>query len=751
MQIRKSQKMLRAQVLVLVYGSFIIMYIFAVSAASASVEDIDENYMKQLLGNLNMSVDPCEDFYAFACGNWAQHYDDDAYVDVPGYMDYEVNKQLLSALLADRATNISGIAQQAWHYYGSCVNLNAPVLNGFLRYVQQALHFEWPILRAEWQRPWQNVTHFDWLRIVGGLRAYGLNGIFITQEVNVRLVNATHYLLVLHAQQLPTVAPPSLVLRQKAVEDIFINFGLTALAARNVSARVIALDKSLNDALSTLTLLPSGTSNVSEANVTRANFTSLEMNVNDLVQLVPEIDWRRYLQHTLGREVDLEQQLLHTFSYDLPYFRKLPALLAAHSNETIAYYIMLKFMYQLSGDLPTEMSDVQKSTHCMRLLRGYMPLAANYLYEQHYYKHRRVASDAALHRIFNKLRGNFAQLVDANALQLNATERAYILAELDGMQLRIGNVPHGATNLTTQVEEYYAGIDMNPSDFYGNHLQLIHSSVRRMQSKLLNLPRTANTIQQQIYEYNFETSSSSSPIKIFENVVLVPYGYLQLPLFDHRLDDLFQYSLFGLILAHEIMHAYDLFHIIYDQHGNFNPLGLDVAQHYWSFINCTRTTELNAVLSENMADVAGLRLAYQTYFGPDEISAAAEQSHNITADESKADSRVENDSPTKSQQQTVIGDNVIPNSFANSSLNDASFRLWLGNFTRPQLFFINSVQFLCANMPRINALNVQPLHLGHDMHDVRVRRNWLNLEHFAAAFQCARDTPMNPTEKCRWW
>ncbi|XP_011212993.2 neprilysin-11 [Bactrocera dorsalis] len=736
--------MLRAHYFVFVYAIFIVTYIFAVSATSAAGEDIDENYVKQLLGNLNTSVDPCEDFYAFACGNWAQHYDNDAYVDVPGYMDYEVNKQLLNALLVDRAANKSGIAQQAWHYYGSCVNLNAPALNTFLRYVQQALQFEWPILRADWPRPWQNATHFDWLRVVGGLRAYGLNGIFITQDVNVRFANATQYLLELHAQQPPAVAPPSLVLRQKDVEGIFINFGLTAPEARNVSAGVIALDKSLTDTLSTLTLPPSSTSNVSEANATRANFTSLEMNVNDLIELVPEIDWRSYLIHTLGREVDSEQQLLQTYSYDLPYFRKLPALLAAHSNETIAYYIMLKFMYQLSGDLPTEMTDVQKSTHCMRLLRGYMPLAANYLYEEHYYKLRRVASDAALHRIFNKLRGNFAQLVNANALQLNAAERAYILAELDGMQLRIGNVPHGAANLTSEVEEYYADINMSPSDFYGNHLQLIHGSVRRMQARLLNVPRAANATQQLIYEHNFETSSSSSPVKIFDNVVLVPYGYLQLPLFDHRLDALFQYSLFGFILAHEIMHAYDLFHIVYDQHGNFNQLGLDVAQHYWSFINCTRQTELNDVLSENMADVAGLRVAYQTYFGPDKISAAAEQPHNITAD--GAGSRVENDTATQIQQQPVIGDNEIPKSFANSSP-----RLWLGNFTRPQLFFINSVQFLCANMPRIDGLNVQPVHLGHDMHDVRVRRNWLNLEHFAAAFQCARDTPMNPTEKCRWW
>ncbi|XP_004533225.1 neprilysin-1 [Ceratitis capitata] len=754
--------MVRAHNYILIYGISILNHVCAATALpsttkAASAKDIDALYMEKLLANLNTSVDPCVDFYTYACGNWAQHYDNSAYVDVPGYMDFEVNKQLLNALLAaNETTNGSDVAQQAVRYYESCVNLEAPALNAFLRYVQKTLNFEWPILRANWQRPWQNDTEFDWLRVVGGLRAFGLSGVFIMQDLNLRTTNSTQYLLELHAPQAAAALPTTQILRLKSIEDIFVNFGLTELEAHNVSAKVIALDEAINEALNIGALMnASNTFNASIGNLTRTNVTSLEMNVGDLVELVPEIDWRTYLQHVLGRTVDLNQQLVQTYSIDLPYFRQLPALLAAHTNETIAYYIMLKFMYQLNADLPYNMTDAQKSTHCMRLLRGYMPLAANYLYEQHYYRHRRAASDAALQRMFNKLRANFAQLVAANNLKLNATERAYILAELDGMQLRIGNVPHDASlNLTHFVGAYYAHVHMNASDFYGNHLQLIHSSVRRMQVKLLNEPRTANVSAQlkQIYEYDFETSTSSSPIKIFDNVVLVPYGYLQLPLYDHRLDALLQHSLFGFILAHEIMHAYDLFHIVYDQNGNFNRLGLDVAQHYWGFINCTRQTVLSDIVSENMADVAGLRLAYQTYFGQEDSAGEADKSAKV---ETTITAGVKSTTITSRQATLADAHNDIAGRRATPSTPLISVAretpLKYGNFTRPQLFFINSVQFLCANMPRIEALNVQAHQLGHDMHDVRVRRNWANLEHFAAAFQCAPDTPMNPSEKCRWW
>ncbi|XP_053944998.1 neprilysin-1-like [Anastrepha ludens] len=733
--------MMRAHIFVVIYGLFIAKYAFAAPATNTNVEDINALYVEQLLSNLNTSVDPCEDFYAYACGNWAQNYDAAAYVDVPGYMDHKVNKQLLSALLAAKAKlTENGVIQQAWRYYESCVNLEAPALNSFLRYVQQALHLEWPIFRADWQQPWRNATQFDWLRVIGGLRAYALNGVFITQHVNVRLTNGSHYLLELHAQQPVTAATWSLALRYKDIEDIFINFGLTLEEAHNVSTAVIALEQAMDNASGAFALLNANTLNASDTNVTRANLTSFEMNIADLTELVPQIDWRKYLENALGQVVNLERTLVQTYSYDLIYFRQLPALLAAHSNETIAYYIMLKFMYQLSADLPAVVPGADKSNHCVRLLRGYMPLAANYLYEEYYYKQRRVASDAALQRMFNKLRANFAQIVATNTMQLNSTARAYILDELAGMQLRVGNVPHAAQNLTRLVEEYYADVRMNGSDFYVNHIQLIRSNVRRSQAKLLNLPRTSNASQQLIYEHDFETASSSSPVKIFDNVVLVPYGYLQLPLYEHRLDALLQYSLFGFILAHEIMHAYDLFHIIYDQHGNFNALGLDVAEHYWDFINCTRQRQLNDVLSENMADVAGLRLAYQTYFGVTESSAVAKESNNITKDDVAAEPRpssaghVGNVASTTSQLP-AMDNNEIPDNFTNTSPSAASSPLLPhGNFTRPQLFFINSVQFLCANMPRIQALDVQAVHLGHDMHDVRVRRNWANLEHFAVAF-----------------
>ncbi|XP_037940934.1 membrane metallo-endopeptidase-like 1 [Teleopsis dalmanni] len=639
----------------------------------------NDTYFQKVMANLNTTVNPCEDFYEYACGNWISHYLSEEYLDMPGYMDYKTNEQLIEILLAN--SNKTGIYEQIWNYYQSCVQLKDPVLNYYLKKVQKELNFEWPIFRKDWHKSWANETDFDWLHTIAALRSYGLNGIFLSNNVNVQLKNGSHYLMEIHQHQ------SKYVLQKENVAEIFQNFGMTKDESNNITERVMLLEEQMKN-LTVLDYVNGSHEEINYENIFK------EFSIKELIEEAPNIDWQKYFETVLGRTVNVNKEIVQTFTLNFDYIDNLLGTLNSTTNETIAYYIMLKFMYQIEPELPLV---TNRSIRCIRHLRGMMPLGMNYLYEEYLYKNKRESTDAALSEIFEKLRYNFELIVNENYLGLNEEEKNYVLRKLRNIKLKIGNIPKDMS--LEFVQQYYKNIQNNISDFYGNHLQLLKFNTRQQQEKLKNVVTPDGKV---FYLLDIGTAVSSSPVKIFDNIVLVPYGYLQLPFFKHDLSDIYKYSLFGFILAHEIMHTFDLFQIVYDEHSNYNSMGVAVAQHYAQHINCLPRSTLD-ILSENIADVAGIRLAYRTYF------------------------------------DDVVNDSQLDNQFATN------------NFTSQQLFFINSVQLLCANINKISSFDIKSLHLEHDMDDVRARRNWPNFEQFAVAFGCANDTNLHPANVCRLW
>ncbi|XP_023172787.2 neprilysin-1-like [Drosophila hydei] len=637
--------------------------------------EFDASFLAQVLRNVNASVDPCEDFYGYACGNWSANYKDTkSYLDMPGYMDYKYNAQLLNAL--ERHSRQGGIYDLLWAYYVACRDLAQPALNELLHLLEPQLGLEWPIFKGNQSEPWRNETQFDWLATLAKLRIYGLNGVFIKQDVNVRRENGSHYVLLLAPQP-----ADAFTLGEQEIQDLYVDFGLDEPLAQNLTAKLMQLEWRLG--------------NITHQVAEQSTDSLPEWTLAELQQRLPQINWRHYLTELLNADVANTVQLLQVSALSFSYLEQLQLILAESSNETICYYLMFKLLYVFNEELPPTGSDETRSTACVLQLRGHMPLAMIYLYEQHYYNERRVATDAALQRLQLKLTKEFEQLLNENYLQLNALEQAYVLEELHSLRLKIGNMPPALT--MAQLTTYYKDLQLQHDDFYGNKLQVLRFYQRLDQQLLTNQPGIWPA--HEYYQQDAVVARSSSPVKIFQNAVLLPHGYLQLPLYDARLSDLLQHAQLGFILAHELQHAFDLFHIVYDGRGNYNLTGMALIQHFANFTSCY--TDHNAqqlLLSESMSDIVGLRLAFASYFN-----------HVQPID-----------------------------------------RPPVGNYTQQQLFFINSVQFLCANMQEITDMSITN-DAEHGLHNERVNRNWPHHEQFANAFNCAAGQAMYQAEQCRLW
>ncbi|EDW81496.1 uncharacterized protein Dwil_GK12098 [Drosophila willistoni] len=652
-------------------------------------QELDMNgiYLDRLLLNVNTSVNPCDDFYGYACGNWSNNYiDTDIYLDMPGYMDYFYNKQLLSAL--EEKHSDGGIFAQLWAYYNSCLSLKQPSLNEMLHLVEDELDFEWPIFRINQSEPWANETHFDWLGTLARLRVYGLNGIFLRQEVNVRRENGSHY--VLHLMQQQPVAVKSQLAEQQVL-DLYIAFGLNKTLAQNRTGRLLQLEWQVGNL-----------TNMYPENGNESIGSELpEWTLKQLTEKLPQLDWRYYFSTLLARPLP-DKQLIQVVQLEESYLDRLQVILDKSSNETLAYYIMFKLLYYFNEELPLAGKDQDSSIACIHQLRGHMPLAMNYLYEQSNYAARRDVYDAALQQMMANIQEQFDKLLQENRLHLNSEEMSYVREELGTLSLKIGNIPHQLTE--KQVGQYYKDLHLHPLRFFSNKLQLLKMNSQLVQQMLLNLPQ-----HEGYYHQEASVSQNSSPVKIFQNAIVLPYGYLQLPIYDVRIDKLMQYSQFGFILAHELQHAFDLFHIVYDARGNYNETGLGLVQHFLEFINCyAKSPSDHVLLSETMSDIVGLRLTFAAYFDQIKPTAATRTEENPHLSHSR------------------------------------------GNYTDEQLFFLNSVQFLCGNMQKIEAMAYSG-DAEHGLHNKRVNRNWAHHEHFARTFHCSPGQTMHKEEICRLW
>ncbi|XP_037818601.1 phosphate-regulating neutral endopeptidase PHEX-like [Lucilia sericata] len=634
---------------------------------------VNDLYLQRIKSNLNATTNPCEDFYEYTCGNWHKNYNGTEYIDMPGYMDYTVNQQF--AQIIKNIMNNTQVYGRLLDVYDSCVNLETLALNRFLTMVQEELYMKWPLFSLN-ETQWQNQTDFDWLATIAMLRKYGFNGVFVTQNINVLPSNGSHYVVEI------TQHAGGSSFEFDELEEIFINFGFYHNESHLLTSEVMKLEKAVTKL-----------AQVKYVNETEERKYSDNFKLYTLEQfqeLIPQVDWHKYFAITLNRSDNLSDLPVQSFALDTEFFKNLNELFESTSNETIAYYIMLKFMLYINTNLPQ-----QRPKDCIKYLRSYMPVYMNFLYEGFLFKTKRSKMELALEKIFENLKLEFKAMVQENHLKLDAEEQQFIIKELQTMQLKIGNLP---VNCTEQfVSKYYETLITNDTDFFFNHLELLKFFVFQEYQKLENV---YIPFSQKIFDLDPSTFSSSSPVKIFDNAILIPYGYLQMPLFDAQLHEIYQYSHFGFILAHEIIHAYDLFHIIYDHQGNYNWLGSRVASHYFPYIQCYAHSPSD-ILSENIADISGLRLAYRTY-------------RNMLQD-----------------------------------LTD--FNLDFMNLSKEQFFFVNSVQFLCANVNKISNLDLVTLDLSHDMHDTRVRRNWGNYEEFGRVFECAQNSSMYPAETCRLW
>jgi len=265
---------------------------------------------------------------------------------------------------------------------------------------------------------------------------------------------------------------------------------------------------------------------------------------------------------------------------------------------------------------------------------------------------------------------------------------------MNKMTFNIGNMPQNV-NRSQFVAQFYADLQLSEEQDYAQiHLQLLELRTSRWFEQL---ETPASNSSDFFFDFDSNAAMSSSPYCFLrKNLIIIPYGFLQEPIYHHDSHDVFKISLLGFVLSHELMHGFASTGLIFDSQGNSYETGDKIIEHdrYSDALSCLNRYETNYI-EEREADIAGMRLAYDVYFGPG--------------------------SPFSQTQP----------SFTSVPLK--------------QFFFLNLAQFFCGDASRSTSEE-------HDADDTRLRQIVMNFPAFADAYNCRKDLDnMHPSEKCRLW
>ncbi|KAH8280483.1 hypothetical protein KR018_007965 [Drosophila ironensis] len=602
-------------------------------------EDIDTLTAHEIHNNLNASAQPCSDFWNFACGgfrNASEYVDNFEWVE-----DQYANamRDFLESRVAVHDEQTPRLLAQMRTYYKACTTD-----------------------QLNWTSNHPTDSLMQGLSLGNKFRGLGVNGILFDEHVDV----ATNDSL----QRVVQIQMPAWSTRYS------VHRALQAIRAHEweYKEEMIHLVEELQKLQDKY--------RVQEPMVETWRF-------RELTTQIPNIGWDTFMRLILGENYSKDElrELLFEVS-DVAYLREMGQLLRDSDSRALQQYIRVRQMVYVRQSAPLK----QNPKYCIHHMRALLPLGMDYIYNRFLYKNREQDTQK-LQEIFIILKKTFAKYLDANRLQLTTGQLEYLRAKLREMQLKVGNLPEESS-----------------PEFYNNHYQSAHFTETNFLDNLIEALALRNRLQHEgllesgarldlkrYYVNDNVVKARTSPFYENErNTITVPLVFLQWPLFDHRQHSVFQHSLIGAVVAHEMNHGFEQEGVLFDAAGNESPVGLEIreSKHFQDAIKCAQRKPFVS-LKERLADLNGLQLAYDAFFGLHHDSRQFE---------------------------------YRPYSFERE-------------FPAPQLFLLSYAQFFCGRLPPV---------IGHDRDDERVNVSVGNLRQFAYDFKCEPSTEQS-SPICEMW
>jgi putative endopeptidase len=644
--------------------------------------------------SIDTMVDPCNDFYKFACGKFAGNHPipaDQAGVD-QFYALYNVNTQALNGILTKAAAGGAGRSpdeQKIGDYFKACMDMDAIDAKGLAPLE--------PLLKEI-----DAVTDRKQLApLVGKLQRIGVNAFFGYGEQQ-DFKDAS--------KQIAVVIQGGLGMPEK---DYYLRTGAKDVELREQYVAHVAK------------MLTLAGSSPEQAKKDAANIMAFEtalakasMGVTDLREpektyhlqpiatfeaTIPGMDFGAF-QDAVGsaRVTEINNATPEFF----------PALLKetqATDMETLKAYMRYQLLTKSAGRLPKPF-DAENFDFYGRKLNGQPEQAARW-------KRCSNSVNGALGEALGKVyvEQYFAGDSKKKMVQMVSDIEAAMDRDIDQIdwmsdatKARAKEKLRGVANKIGYPDKWrdYSKLEIKPDDALGN----------QERAEAFENDRQLNKIGKPVdhSEWGMTPPTVNAYYDPSMNDINFPAGILQPSFYDAKQDDAVNYGHIGAVIGHELTHGFDDEGKKFDAKGNLSDWWTAddtkkfvektdcVVNEYGNFV-AVDDVKVNGklTLGENTADNGGLVLAYMAYL-----------------DRAKK--------------------------------NGVDLMAKKNGYTAPQRFYIGFAQNYCENS-RPESVRNQVLTDPHSPGHFRANGAIVNQPGFAGAFGCKKGTPMVPVNSCRVW
>lgn len=644
--------------------------------------------------SIDAAVNPCDDFYKFACGKFAANHPIPA--DQPAvdqfYALFNVNTQSLNGILTKAASGGAGRSadeQKIGDYYKACMDTSAIDAKG-LAPVEPLLKEIDAVTEKKQLTP-----------LIGKLQRMGVD-VFFGYGQQQDLTDAT--------KQIAFIAQDGLGLPEK---DYYLRTGAKDKTIREQYVAHVAKMLSLSGTPVTEAQKNADAIMTFETALAKASMGVTEMRdpektyhlqtIQTFEATIPGVDFAAF-------EDAIHSPRVAELNNATPQF--FPALLDAVNAtdlETLKAYMRYHLLTTVAARLPQPLDDenfdfygrklrgqpeqAPRWKRCSNSVNAALGEALGKVYVQQYFAgDSKTRMLQMVHDIEQAMSNDIDQLTwMSDATKTRAKEKLHLVANKIGYPEKWRD---------------YSKLEVKPDDALGNTLR----------ANAFENDRQLNKIGKPVdhEEWQMTPPTVNAYYDPSMNDINFPAGILQPAFYDPSQDDAVNYGHIGAVIGHELTHGFDDQGRKFDGKGNLSDwwtaadaknfeTRTDCLVNEYGNFTAVDDVKVNGklTLGENTADNGGLVLAYMAY-----LDRAKKEGVDLNA---KKD-----------------------------------------GYTSPQRFYIAYAQNWCENS-RPESVRAQVLTDPHSPDHFRANGAIVNQPGFAEAFGCKKGTPMVPVNSCRVW